>query len=829
MDSRRDFIKKALLLAAGGGLTGVLPASIQKAFAIDPPTGSTYLDAEHVVILMQENRSFDHAYGALRGVRGFNDPRAVTLPNGDPVWLQTNEDGETYAPFRLNIKETKATWMGSLPHGWPDQGLARNDGRHDRWLVAKKLKDFPQVPLTLGYYNREDIPFYYALADGFTICDQNFCSSLTPTTPNRLHLWTGTVRARPSMREKAHVNNEDTDYDAEVSWTTFPERLEKHGVSWRIYQNEISLPSGLKGEADSWLTNFGDNPLEWFTQYRVRFAASYRSYLAKMEKSLVADLDALNATPPPQSDPLEKRIAEKRDELEKTRSDLAAWPEDKFANLPLHEQNLHLKAFTNNAGDPDYRELAAMTYHDGATEHQMQAPKGDVFHQFRQDVRAGNLPAVSWIVAPEKFSDHPSVPWYGAWYVSEALDILTQDPEVWKKTIFILCYDENDGYFDHIPPFVPPHPDLPETGKVSAGIDTSPEYVSSEQEDEIRKTDPTWTGRAGPIGLGFRVPLVIASPWSRGGYACSQVFDHTSILRFLETFLTHKTGRPIAEPNISQWRRTVCGDLTSVFRPYTGENVALPIPVDRLAFLGSIHEAQHRPIPNDYKKLSAEEIARARENSAVSPLLPQQEKGVRPSCALPYELAADGALSDDRKSFIIHFTADNKLFGNRAVGAPFHVYGPSRTAWARYYAVAAGDRISDGWLLSDFEEGAYHLSVHGPNGFHREFRGTADDPMLEATFTATGNAELRLVNRDPRNRLAIAIVDLAYGENPRSVTLGSAGEKDGAHSLTLEPARSFGWHDIRLRVDGYPQFEQRFAGRIETGKDSFSDPFMGRA
>jgi phospholipase C len=307
------------------------------------------------------------------------------------------------------------------------------------------------------------------------------------------------------------------------------------------------------------------------------------------------------------------------------------------------------------------------------------------------------------------------------------------------------------------------------------------------------------------------------------------VFDHTSILRFLETFLTHKTGRPIAEPNISQWRRTVCGDLTSVFRPYTGENVALPIPVDRLAFLGSIHEAQHRPIPNDYKKLSAEEIARARENSAVSPLLPQQEKGVRPSCALPYELAADGALSDDRKSFIIHFTADNKLFGNRAVGAPFHVYGPSRTAWARYYAVAAGDRISDGWLLSDFEEGAYHLSVHGPNGFHREFRGTADDPMLEATFTATGNAELRLVNRDPRNRLAIAIVDLAYGENPRSVTLGSAGEKDGAHSLTLEPARSFGWHDIRLRVDGYPQFEQRFAGRIETGKDSFSDPFMGRA
>jgi phospholipase C len=207
----------------------VLPESIQRAFAIDPPQGSTYLDAEHVVILMQENRSFDHAYGSLRGTRGFNDPRAVMLPDGNPVWLQTNAAGETYAPFRLNIKETKATWMGSLPHGWPDQGEARHDGKHDRWLIAKKLNDFPQVPLTLGYYIREDLPFYYALADAFTICDQNFCSSLTPTTPNRLHLWSGTVRAKPGT--KAHVNNEDTNYDAEVSWTTFPERLEQRGFT----------------------------------------------------------------------------------------------------------------------------------------------------------------------------------------------------------------------------------------------------------------------------------------------------------------------------------------------------------------------------------------------------------------------------------------------------------------------------------------------------------------------------------------------------------------------------------------------------------------------
>ncbi|HMD19199.1 MAG TPA: alkaline phosphatase family protein, partial [Alloacidobacterium sp.] len=257
MSSRRDFLKNAALLAASGGLGGVLPGPIQKAFAIDPAPGSTYLDAEHVIILMQENRSFDHAYGTLRGVRGFDDPRAMTLPNGNRVWLQSNAAGETYAPFRFDIKDTKVTWMGSLPHGWVDQAEARNYGKHDRWLPAKAADNaYAHLPLTLGYYTREDLPFYYALADAFTICDQNFCSSLTATEPNRLYLWTGTVRAKPSIQSKAHVRNEDMDYDLQLSWTTFPERLEEHGISWRIYQNELSLPSGLSEEADAWLSNF---------------------------------------------------------------------------------------------------------------------------------------------------------------------------------------------------------------------------------------------------------------------------------------------------------------------------------------------------------------------------------------------------------------------------------------------------------------------------------------------------------------------------------------------------------------------------------------------
>src|SRR5687767_11002291 len=217
MDSRREFLKKAALLSGSAGLSGFIPSSIERAFKINPAQGTTYLDAEHVVILMQENRSFDHCYGSLQGVRGFSDPRAMRLPNKNSVFLQTNSKGETFVPFRLNMKDTNATWMGSLPHGWTDQTDARNAGAYDKWLQAKKSghPEYESMPLTLGYYNREDIPFYYSLADAFTVCDQNFCSSLTGTTPNRLYLWTG--KTRDNDQAVPRVRNEETDYNSEAS------------------------------------------------------------------------------------------------------------------------------------------------------------------------------------------------------------------------------------------------------------------------------------------------------------------------------------------------------------------------------------------------------------------------------------------------------------------------------------------------------------------------------------------------------------------------------------------------------------------------------------
>jgi phospholipase C len=847
-DSRRDFLKKAALLTGAAGLVSILPESIQKAMAINPAPGSTYLDAEHIVILMQENRSFDHTYGMLKGVRGYNDPRAIDLPNKNKVWLQSNKKGETYAPFHLDIKNTKATWMSSLPHSWANQVNARNDGKFDQWLNVKRnsIKEYSNMPLTMGFHNREDIPFYYALADAFTVCDQNFCSSLTGTNPNRLYFWSGTIRAEQHENSLAHVWNDDMDYGT-LNWTTFPERLEDHEISWKHYQNEIAIDTGLQGEEDPWLSNFQDNPLEFFGQYNIKLYDKHIAHLQKKSTILPDEIAVvekqITALPAGDAhiDHLQKQLKQKQRDLENTKKDMASLDPGKFASLPQREKNLHQKGFVTNTNDPHYRTLSPLKYNDDGTDREVLVPKGDVLHQFRADVKEGHLPTVSWLSAPEHFSDHPSSAWYGAWYVSEVLDILTQNPDVWKKTVFILAYDENDGYFDHIPPFTAPNPHKPGTGKVSEGIDPNVEFVTLEQE-KARKNFPEVFDRESSIGLGYRVPLVIASPWSRGGWVNSEVFDHTSTLQFLESFLSHKTGKKVTEPNISEWRRTVCGDLSSVFRPYNGEKIENPEFVAREAFLESIHKAQFKKLPSDYKLLTADEIAQVNKDPHSSPYMPQQEKGIKPSSALPYQLYADGKLSADKKSFEIKFTASNKAFGDKALGSPFNVYAPGKYAtmadpqkmedlrtWA--YTVKAGDTLADVWPLHEFENSEYHLRTYGPNGFFREYKGNAADPLVDVACEyeqlggkLTGNTTLKLTNHSDKAQ-TVTVTDHGYKTGDHKVPL-----KAGASaSFALNLSKSHGWYDFSIRVEGFKSFAKRFAGRVETGKSSFSDPLMGKA
>ncbi|MCE7039463.1 phosphocholine-specific phospholipase C [Dyadobacter sp. CY312] len=839
MDSRRDFIKKAAMLTGGAGLFSVLPNSIQKALAINPAPGTTYLDAEHVVILMQENRSFDHSYGSLRGVRGFNDPRAIRLPNKNLVWLQTNAFGETHVPFRMNMKESRATWMGSLPHTWPNQVDARNNGKYDKWLIAKQAghKDYKRMPLTQGFYNREDIPFYYALADAFTVCDQNFCSSLTGTTPNRLYLWTGTLREKPDENSYANVRNENVTDDREANWKTFPERLEDANVSWRIYQNELSIDTGFQGEEDSWLSNFTDNPIEWFSQYQIRFHTGYQTYLKKRIKELPAEIAAaennLKTASGEDAVKLGKTVADKKASLKLAQEEIVRWSPENFEKLSQKQKNIHQKAFTTNSGDPDYRKITTVSYNDGDIIHEAKAPQGDILHQFRADVKANKLPTVSWLVAPENFSDHPTAPWYGAWYVSETMDILTKNPEIWKKTIFILCYDENDGYFDHIPPFVVPDPYKENSGKTSEGIDTKIEFVTLEQD---MKKKPKKDSRESPIGLGYRVPLVVASPWNRGGSVCSEVFDHTSILQFLEKFVSHKSGKEIKETNISEWRRTICGDLTSTFKPYDGKDIPLPRFVDRVEFMESIHNAQFRKLPNDYKVLTAEEVARINQDPLTAPIMPKQEKGTRPASAIPYELYADGKLNTAKNAFEIKLKAGNGIFGKGSVGAPFMIYAygvKGEQVQVRNYAVKAGDQLSDQWKLDDFDNSEYHLVVYGPNGFMREYTGKADnqsisiDYQLDKNRKATGNILVKVFNGS-KSKTKVTITDNLYKASGLSKVTEAASSKPSETSILLDLQKNFNWYDFTVSFEGPVEQTIRFAGHVETGNESQSDPYMGQ-
>jgi phospholipase C len=800
MTSRREFFRKSATAAGGAKLASLLLSSVGRASAIDPAPGSTYLDAEHVVILMQENRSFDHCFGRLRGVRGFNDPRAVTLPDGKPVWFQSNSAGATYTPFRLNIKETKATWLGSLPHSWTDQADARNHGNHDGWLDAKASghRECAGMPLTMGYYDREDIPFYYALADTFTICDQHFCSSLTATTPNRLFLWTGTVREDSGT--PPCVRNSEVDYGAPARWKTFPERLEDAGVSWKIYQNELSVATGFDKDQEAWLANYTDNPIEFFEQFHVEAAENRRREVERLAASLPAEIERLKKAP--DSSVRNRDLGRKEEELRRATQERARWTPEAVARISAGEWKLHEKAFTTNRGDPAYRELETLRYQDGAARREMLIPKGDILHQFRTDVANGQLPSVSWLVPPENFSDHPSAPWYGAWYVAEALDILTRNPEVWKKTIFVLTYDENDGYFDHVPPFVAPDPNDPESGKTSPGLGAETEYLTLEQ-DQARGTAAH--PRGGPIGLGYRVPLIIASPWSRGGYVCSQVFDHTSVLQLLEKIASRHAGKEIIETNVSGWRRTVCGDLSSAFRPYDESQARLPFP-PKAGFLEGVHKAQFKQLPSGYGKSSP----------------PRQEPGVRLSTPLPYRLFADGAMSADGARFEITLEA-------RLAGAPLHAYTTGlfrkeAKLRTRAYAVAAGGRLTDSWAMEGFEKGAYDLHICGPNGFYRGFAGNRQDPRIEVQceyISPAGDIEVRAISHGGGYTLHIA--DNAYGNDARSVRVAEAGHA----SLVLRLRKSFRWYDFSVRVEGNAGFLRRFAGRVETGEPGFSDPAMG--
>lgn len=763
---------------AGLGTSSVLHPAILKALAIEPAALSTFYDAEHVVILMQENRSFDHAFGSLKGVRGFLDKRAFVKHDGHSVFFQKDDSGKYASPARLDLRNTKSTWMSSLPHSWSDQQKALNKGKYDRWLQFKASgnKDYKNIPLTLGYYNREDLPFYYQLADAFTIFDQYFCSSLTGTTPNRLFHWSGTLREQQNGKVKANVYNENIDYDKarQAHWKSFPEILEEQNVSWKIYQNEISLPKGMSGEQEAWLSNFTDNPIEWFSKFNVKFSKGYHENIPK----IIAYLKKEIGKNPDQKKRFETLIAE----LEEDQTQYA--PEN-YAKLSQQEKNLHEKAFTTNINDPDYWNLEIGKDENGE---KLVVPKGDVLFQFRKDTEEKKLPLVSWLVAPEHFSDHPGSPWYGAWYISEVLNILTKDPETWKKTIFIINYDENDGYFDHVLPFAPPmNPSQPVDLNGKEGV----EYVNQSQEYMSLLPLKDHERIEGTVGLGYRVPMIIASPWTKGGFVNSEVSDHTSVLQFLEKFIQKKYKKDVTVDNISDWRRAVCGDLTSSFNTSSTKAPQMDY-LDQKEYAKTINAAKSKPVPN---------LKWYAENELSDHLLEIQERGIKPSNALPYHF---------------HVNLEHgkiKMTNLKEAGVPLLMYNRTQFNSSQYHFSYA--LYSKQELFHAVNPEKYDYEVFGPNGFFRKFSGN-NTPEIEVLLINNGSKnEAELIFKKQKGNVSLTVENL-YEKSKKTVSLHQSEEK-----MTVDLNKNKGWYDLKVVFDNHIW---HFAGRTETGKVSISDP-----
>lgn len=719
--NRRKFLKTAAKAGAAGALW---PALIQKALAVkaNSKTG-TIKDVQHVVILMQENRSFDHYFGTMRGVRGFGDRFPIPLEGGQRVFHQS--DGKRIVPpYRAHRKKTDAAHIKGTPHDFPDTQAAWNQGKYGYWPLFK-------TPYSMAYYTREEIPFQYALAESFTISDAYYCSVATGTDPNRIVFWSGS-NFDPKKRA-AGINC--TDQDSEpvnlrcwvdgklptpgyqyrgnaFTWPTIPDVLQEAGISWRIYQDPNNNWSGA-----------------------MHGCLAFESFRSAKPGS------------------------------------------------PIYENGMRHWSLED----------------------------------LEKDVKNNTLPAVSWILPAKDDSEHPgapSSPYRGGDFTHRVLEALVSNREVWSKTVFFLTFDENDGLFDHLPaPAVPSYnADGSLAGKST--LELAGMYFHNDKGTE-RFPDPfvrgavdqngkplrtrtyqdkrdTITGPIRPWGLGPRVPLYIISPWSKGGWVDSQVADHTSVGQFLEKRFD------IEIPAISPWHRAVCSDLTSAFNFANPETTDFP----------------EMPSTRDYPILDQESNKLPKPEAPEQPSPLFQEKGIRYSRALPYQL--DTLMNQRDRQLEIHFENKGKK------GAVFHVYDLFHLdRIPRRYTVEGGKSLSDSWDTSA-DDGKYDLEIYGPNGFFRHYKGTLDQPTLSTRLkydNRRGGISIE-INNGSTQPISVAIQSNAYNYKAYPALEISPGK--GIRKM-WRLGESGNWYDFSLT---YQNNLYRFAGRVETGKDGISDPAM---
>ena len=485
--SRRDLLGYAGMLGAStvvGEAVSAWSASpswgrlIQRA-AATRAAGSDLGAVEHIIFLMMENRSYDHYFGAYPKGRGFDDHSKHSLG----VFAQDYPGGGNLVPKNKLLPFHLDSHAGfectdDLTHDWGPMHECWNHGKMDSWVKVHTSSKYegPHGALTMGYYERTDLPFHWALADHFTLCDRYHCSILGPTHPNRLMATSGTIDPTGKHGGPIVHTNSAPDLVWNCTWTTMQEVLQDAGVSWKVYSPSNQ---GVSGKYAA-LKKYGTwNP-------------SLYDPVTNPEVMLVSD------------------------------HVLPYFTAFRKKNSPLFKKAF-MQTFPN---------------------------------QFVADLRSGKLPKVSWIIPPLGFDEHPSASSQnGAYFISLVLEALVAHPKAWSKTALFVMYDENDGWFDHVPP-------------PTAPPGTKDEYLSTFK-FPAGETDPDTLGIRGPLGLGVRVPMLVVSPFSRGGHVATELFDHTSQLKLVGK----RFG--VEVPNVSEWRRKQVGDLTStLFR--SKKNTELP-------------------------------------------------------------------------------------------------------------------------------------------------------------------------------------------------------------------------------------------------------------
>ncbi|KAL6047517.1 phospholipase C, partial [Balamuthia mandrillaris] len=699
--SSRTAVLLLLVLVASLMLVSTRTSSATK---INAGTG-TLQDLQHIVIFMQENRAFDHYYGNLNGVRGFNDRAHPRLPNGRPIFYQPAGKDSYILPFNLQFDRTSAQCMPAPQMAYESDIMIFNGGKMDAWNTAR------DPGFGMSFFNRSDLPWYYALADAFTIGDQYFQSTFTATNPNRQHLFTGS-NGLSAPNSQGVCSLDDSEYKPGFMWETMAETLLKAGVSWRVIQ-----------EVD----NFDDNAFEWFNSFQQAKPGS-----------------------------------------------------------PLYELGIR--------------------------------PVDDLVQAFEDMVSKDSLPSVLWIVGPTALSEHAeNHPGDGEDLSNRLISVLgkPQYKSVYAKTAFILNYDEGGQFFDHHWTPTPPRPE--EGGKSTV---TTVGELTVEEEFDIPPGNP--------IGLGFRVPLIIVSPWTRGHYVYSEISDHTSVIKLIEK----RFG--VRCPNISPWRRAIVSDLTAAF-DFSSPDYSWPtaLPDTSQNVNKSKWECDNLPAPRLPEKQS----------------MPTQEPGTRLSRPLPYEFLISDQLIPSSSSSSAQLSI--KMNNTGAAGTVFFVYNLLQpNAPPRKYAIEGGKWLSDEWTVdSKSTGGMYNLSMHGPNGFVRQFAGSLLYPM-DASSSLPINAFLsydkpnskvnvvvylfntnnnNLADEDDAGTCTFKVVDNAYNSGgPWILSVDT-------NSKAIQPvsvAASGNWYDLTITflpssscpVKGV--FSRRFMGRMENGKITTSDPAM---